>query len=235
VRKKIFLLLGVCILGGCASVSGMGKPERRTFSPEFRQKVGLYVHDAPERISYYGSAATDISDLMSYHLQTTLPSLVQEALLELFDQVEIGELGKGPDPKIVFKTPDLAGYFEVSILNVRYDYPEADLSSYRAEVQFAAEFKTPHHDERVWREVFEGTGLGFSSTNLRLTDFGRGSAAALEEAFQNAVDHLEDGVEKSQGLRNYLRGTVREGTVVRKEEEGGPGGEPVGSRDDPPG
>lgn len=203
-RITLFLLLGVWLLGGCAAVSEVGKPQRRTFSPEFRQKVGLYVHNEPGRISYYGSAATDISDLMLYHLQTNLPSLIQEALQEVFAQVEIGESDKAAQPKIVFKEPDLVGYFEVSILNVRYDYPDADLSSYRAEVQLSVEFKTLENQE-VWREVFEGTGLGFSSSNVRLTSFGRGSAAALEEAFEDAIDRMEDTVLKAQGLRDYLR------------------------------
>lgn len=203
-KLSLFLFLAGCLLVGCNTVSGIGKPERRTVSPEFRRKVGLYVHNHADRISYYGSAATDISDLMAFHLQTTLPNLAQEALQEVFDQVEIGESEEKGQPKVTFKTPDLAGYFEISILNIRYDYPDANLSNYRAEVQLQVEFKTLQH-QRVWSEVLEGQGVGFSNTNLRLTDFGQGAAAALEDAFHDAIDEMEDVVVKAQGLRNYLR------------------------------
>lgn len=204
IKKRLLLLLAVGLITSCQTVSELGKPERRSVSAEFHQKVGLYVHEETEQIAYYGSAATDISDLMLYHLQTTLPTLAQEALQEVFDQVEMAEVGKEAEPKIAFRTPDLAGYFEIRISKIRYDYPEADLSSYRAEVQLSVEFKTLAH-EKVWNDVFEGHGLGFSSADLRLTDFGRGSAAALEEAFQEAVDEVEDGVVKAPGLREYLR------------------------------
>lgn len=203
-RYHIFCVLAVSLVAGCSTVSGIGKPAHRSVSAEFRQKVGLYVHDRSERVSYYGSAATDTSDLMAFHLQTTLPNLAQEALQELFDQVEMSESAKEARPKITFKTPDLAGYFEISILNIRYDYPDANLSSYRAEVQLLIEFKTLQHRE-VWSEAVEGHGLGFSKKDLRLTDFGQGSAAALEEAFQEAVDEMEESIVKSQPLRDYLR------------------------------
>ena len=203
-NSLLFGLALVCLLSGCGTVSEIGKPKRRSVAPEFHRKAGLYVHDQAERISYYGSAANDISDLMSFHLQTTLPNLAQEALQEIFDQVEIGESVKGEGSKVLFKTPNLAGYFEISILNIRYDYPEANLSSYRGEVQLLVEFKTLEQ-QRVWSEVFEGHGLGFSNTNLRLTDFGQGAAAALEDAFQDAIDGMEDAVLKSDTLRNYLR------------------------------
>lgn len=203
-----FFLFGISIavflfIGGCTTVSNLGVTKHREVPPEFHQKVGLYVHDRPERISYYGSASSDVSDLMSFHLQQVLPFNAQTALQEVFDLVEVTQ-PEGPDAKIVFETPDLAGYFEIKVSNVRYDYPEADRPIYRAEARLLVEFKTLQ-GQAIWSQMFEGAGTGFSDTNIRLTDFGRGAASALEEAFQRAVDEMEDAVLKSPALREYLR------------------------------
>lgn len=207
-RAVNFLVLaGTVLLGGCAGVSNLGGISKRQDIPlEFHQKVGLYVHPEAERFNYYGSASSDVSDLMSFHLQQILPYNSQTALQEIFSVVELAQ-PEDPDAKVVFRAPDLAGYFEIKVSNIRYDYPEADRPVYRAEVRLFVEFKTLQH-EPIWSQMFEGSGTGFSDTNIRLTEFGRGAASALEDAFQKAVDEMADVIVHSASLREYLRITA---------------------------
>lgn len=202
-RIKSFLLavLTVFFLGGCSGTSQIlqgGK--RENIPPEFRQKVGIYVHEKAENSNYYGSASSDVSDFMSFHLEQVLPYSAQTALQEIFDGVEMAE----PGSKIQFKTPDLAGYFEVKTLDIRYDYPDPSRKVYRADVSLLVEFNTLQH-RLIWSHVFKGEGTGFSDVNTGLTDFGKGVSAALEDAFQRAIDDMEDEVARSPALREYLR------------------------------
>lgn len=203
-RLPVFALFAL-LLGGCAGDSSFfaGK---RSVPPEFRQKVGLYVHDRAEQVSYYGSAASDVSDITSFHMEQVLPFNTQTALAEIFELVEVSEpTSEGAaGPRMAFKNPDLIGYFEVKITNVRYDYPEAGRPHYRAEVKSLVEFKTMQ-DETVWSATFLGEGTGFSNTNIRLTDFGRGTSSALEDAFQKVVDEIADGAIQSPLLKEYFR------------------------------
>ena len=196
----IFILFISGVLAGCAGVSELAGIQPRQAPPEFRtKKVGLHVNEKPERFYYYGSAASDASDLMAFHLQQILPFNTQTMLQEMFSAVEISEEG----PKIVFKTSDLAGYFDVKIESIRYDYPDPNLSNYRADVQLFVEFKTLD-DQVIWNGIFDGHGLGFSNTNYRQSDFGRGASAALEEAFQDAVKEMGDSIAKSRTLQGYF-------------------------------
>lgn len=202
-RIKLFLLPVAAgfLLWGCAGANQLlegGK--RQDVPPEFRQKVGIYVHEKAENANYYGSASSDVSDLMSFHLEQVLPYSAQTALQEIFEVAEMAESG----PSIQFKTPDLAGYFEIKTLNIRYDYPETDRTVYRADVSLSVEFKTMQH-QPIWSQVFYGEGSGFSDANTGLTDFGKGVSSALEDAFQRAIDDMEDEVVKSPVLREYLR------------------------------
>ena len=185
-------------LAGCATDFHLGKP--RVVPPEYRQKVGLFVHDKPERFFYPGTANLDISDLMSFHLQQTLPFTSESAFREIFSDVEVKE----PGPKIQFKAEDLAGYFEIKIASARYDYPDAAATKFRADVELLVEFKTMG-GEVIWNGIFQGEGIGFSDSNIRLTRFGRESATALEDAFQNAIYDMQDAVLESMTLRNYFR------------------------------
>jgi hypothetical protein len=123
---------------------------------------------------------------------------------EIFEEVELSEEGG----QVKFKSTDLVGYFDIKILSIRYDYPDPDLYNYRAEVELLAEFRTLQH-EKIWNELFRGEGVGFSNVNLRLTRFGRESASALEDAYQNGVSDLEDEVFKSEVLREYFRNYLR--------------------------
>jgi len=203
-RKGIaqFFIVGLALVfSGCASVSNFQQVGKRKDVPlEYHQKIGLHVHEEVERISYYGSASSDISDMMLFHLQQILPYNTQAALQSIFSSVEISE----PGQKIVFKTPELAGYFDIRVSNIRYDYPEAGRPVYRAEVRLNVEFKTISH-QLIWSRVLEGVGTSYSDANFSITDFGKGASSALEAAFQDAVDGLEDAVLESAGLREYLR------------------------------
>jgi len=172
----------------------------KAVSPEYRQKVGLHVHEKVDRLHYFGSASGDASEHMVFHLQQLLPFNAQSALQEIFEGVEISE----PGPTIAFKTPGAVGYFDLRIVSVRYDYPEPDLTNYRAEVQLLVEFKTLQH-QVIWSQYFRGQGQSLSDTDARLSDFGRGTAYALEDAFQRVVDDMQDEVLKAPEIREYLR------------------------------
>lgn len=198
------LCLGAFLTAGCSSVSDLtgGVSKRSNLGPEYHQKVGLSVNAKPERISYYGSASSDVSDLMSFHLEQILPFSAQTALQGIFASVEMAEQTEGET--VSFKTPDLVGYFSVRVQNIRYDYPEDSRPVYRAEVRLVVEFKTLRH-QVIWSKMFQGEGTAYSDTNISLTDFGRGAASALEDAFRSAVNEMEDAVAQSPNLREYLR------------------------------
>ena len=192
---SIAMSLMVGCVGGGLNIRGIEAPL------EYKQeKVGLVVHTEPETFYYPGSSTQDISDLMSYHLTQTLPFNTQSALQELYKDVEMNEEG----PQIHFKSQDLAGYFEIKIASVRYDWPDPRATKFRADVQLVAEFKT-ERGEVVWNGIFRGTGIGFTDTDIRLTRFGREATTALEDAFQNVVYELQEGVLHSKTLRDYFR------------------------------
>lgn len=196
----ILVLVLAAFLGGCAGMSNLGLGGVKNVPPEYAQRVGLYVHDEPQRFFYPGSATLDVSELMTFHLQQTLPFTSQEALKEIFSDVEMKE----PGPKIAFKSEDLAGYFEIKVSSARYDHGDTRATRFEAEVQILAEFKTMK-DEIIWQGIFSGEGIGFSDKNIRLTRFGREAATALEDAFQNAVFEMQDAILESPTLRNYFR------------------------------
>lgn len=204
-RRILSLLICLAFLSGCAAVSDLGLSKPRNVSPEFRQKVGLYVHDKPEKFFYPGTARLDMSDIMSFHLQQTLPFTSQSALQEIFKGVEPSAEGA----EIQFKQTDLVGYFEIKISSARYDWPDPNATKYRAEIQLLVEFKT-FEDQVIWNGIFTGTGVGFSDTNIRLTRFGRDAATALEDAFQNAIYQMQDAILGSVPLRSYLSETMSE-------------------------
>lgn len=193
------------LLAGCAVSTDLGFGKPRAVPPEFRQKVGLYAHDKPERFYYPGTVTLDVSDLMAFHLQQVLPFTAQGALQEIFSEVEVKE----PGPKIQFKNPDLAGYFEIKITSARYDFPDPDLPNYRSDIELLVEFKTLQ-GEVMWRGGFKGEGIGFSNPSVRLTRFGREAASALEEAFQDAVSKMQEAVLTSPSLRDYFRWRLAE-------------------------
>ena len=125
---------------------------------------------------------------------------MQGILQQMFEAVELSE----PGPEIVFSTPNLAGFFNVKTLSVRYDYPDPNLTVYRAEVEMLVEFRTFEH-ELVWSTSVRGEGAGYSDNNSKLSEFSQNSAAALEDAFQKAVDEIEAEIYKSPRLREYFR------------------------------
>ena len=182
------------------SCSGLPLSSPRTPPPEYHQKVGLYVDDKVEKFYSFGSASGDASNRMAFHLQQTLPARMQEVLQKMFSSVEVIE----PGAKITFKTPDLAGFFFMKILSIRYDYPDPNLTVYRAEVEMLAEFKT-FDQELVWSRVVRGEGSGYDDPNFRLNNFSKGSSAAIEDAFLRTVDDMEDEIYKSPTLREYFR------------------------------
>lgn len=197
----IFWILSLLLLAGCASgLPSLSLDKPRNVPPEYRQKVGLFVHEEAERFYYPGTTTLDISDLMAFHLQQVLPFSAQGSLKELFTEVEM----RTPGPRLEFKSTDLAGYFEIKVTSVRYDYPDPDVANYRGEVELYVEFKTMQNDV-VWKGIFKGDGISFSNADRNLTRFGREAGSALEDAFQDAVDRMQDGVLSSQQLRTYLR------------------------------
>ena len=184
-------------IAGCSGLS-LGAP--RIPPPEYHQKVGLYVDDKVEKFYTFGSASADASNRMAFHLQQTLPARMQEVLQKMFSTVELVE----PGAKITFKTQDIAGVFFVKTLSIRYDYPNPNLTVYRAEVEILAEFKTLEQ-ETVWSKAVQGEGSGYDDPNFRLNDFSKGSSAAVEDAFLKAIDEMEDEIYKSPTLRDYFR------------------------------
>ena len=181
-------------------MSGLSLGTPRTPLPEYRQKVGLYVDDKVEKFYYFGSASNDASNSMAFHLQQTLPSRIQGVLQGMFESVELCE----PGAQITFKTPNLAGFFSVKTLSVRYDYPDPNLTVYRAEVEMFVEFRTFDH-QLVWSTEVQGEGTGYNDSNSRLSEFSRGASSALEDAFLKVVDQIEDEIYKSPTLREYFR------------------------------
>jgi hypothetical protein len=198
-NRVLACLLLISLIQGCASVSDLGLKSKKNSPPEFHQKVGLLVHSNPEKFFYPGSARLDVSDLMSFHLQQTLPFTSQTALQEIFSMVEVSEEGAG----VRFKNVDLVGYFEIKIVSARYDWPDPNATKYRAEIQLMVEFKT-NDDRVIWNDIFTGEGVGFSDPNIRLTRFGREASTALEDAFQNAVYDMQDSILASPSLREYF-------------------------------
>lgn len=200
--KEILCMFMTCsLIAGCGA-SGLklgGTP--RTPPPEYAEKkVGLYVDDKIEKFYRYGSASTDASDSMAFHLQQTLPSRMFETFHEMFGKVDLGE----PGANVKFKVPDLAGYFFVKVMSVRYDYPDPNLTVYRAEVEMLVEFKN-FDQERIWSMAVRGEGAGYSDANAHISDFSRGASAALEDAYDKAIDELSDAVYKAPRLREYFR------------------------------
>ncbi len=199
-------------LAGCQSVQSLGIAKPKTIPVEYRQKVGLYVHDKPERFFYPGSSTTDISDLMAFHMQQVLPFTTEGVLKEIFTGVE----QKEPGPQVVFKSQDLVGYFEIKTVNLRYDFPDTGAYNYRADVELLVEFKTLEH-EPVWRAIFQGEGVGFSNRDVNLSPFGREAATAVEDAFHNAIDSMQEALLKSPSLRQYFR--IRQKTHPAQPEQ----------------
>lgn len=198
--RLLFFITFIPWISGCQNFRGIPGLEPIQVPSEYRQKVGLYVHNEPERFYYPGSSGVDISDLMALHMQQVLPFTVEGVLKEIFAEVE----HKEPGPKVVFKSQDLVGYFEVKTANLRYDFPDPGAYNYRANVELLAEFKTLDH-QPVWGALLEGEGVGFSNRDLQLSPFGREAATAVEEAFQNAVYELRNAVLKAPPLRQYFR------------------------------
>lgn len=199
IKKVILMTIAFGILAGCgASAMRFGTP--RTPPPEYTQKVGLYVDDKIEKFYRYNSASTDASNSMAFHLQQTLPSRMFEVFHEMFGRVELIE----PGAQVKVRTADHAGFFYLKVLSVRYDYPDPNLTVYRAEVEMRIEFKTFEHDP-IWSTVVRGEGVGYSDTNAHISDFSRSSSAALEDAYARAIDDISDAVYKSPRLRDYFR------------------------------
>ena len=203
--KKIplIIILAAGLAAGCAAVSDLGKP--KNVPSEFLvQRVGLYVHDKAEEFYAHGTGELDTadltSDLMGFHLEQVLPYNTQTILQEVFKEARMRE----PGPELRFKGSPLAGYFEVRIRRVRYDYPDTDRPRYRAEAELVAEFKTMNH-ERVWSGSFLGEGAGFEDSNIRLNRFGRDTSRALEDAFQDALYQIQEEVLKAPVLAAYFR------------------------------
>lgn len=202
INRPLLPILGLLLagfLGGCAGVSALGGTPRVP-PPEYHQKVGLYVDDKVERFYNYGSASNDASNWMSFHLQQTLPVRIQGILQQMFEKVDLTEAGA----EISFKSPDLVGYFWVKTDSVRYDYPDPNLTLYRAEVELLIEFRTMDH-ELVWSNAVRGEGVGYANSSYRQSSFSQGASAAIEDAFQRAVDQIEDDIFKSPSLREHFR------------------------------
>lgn len=203
-RLLILIALGLGGFMGCATVENLNFGKPKDVPPEYRQRVGLYVHEKAEQFYTHGSGELDTADLitdhMTFHLQQVLPFNTQSFLQEIFGEVRMKE----PGDKVIFKGSPLAGYFEIRIQNARYDYPDPDLARYRAWAELLVEFKTMEH-EVVWSKVFEGQGTGFSDANIRLHRFGREASRALEDAFQDALYQIQDEIVKTPLLRAYFR------------------------------
>lgn len=192
------------LLAGCASVSLLEPGGPKDVPPEFRQRVGLYVHEKAEQFYSHGTGELDTADLaadhMAFHLEQVFPVNAQGILQEVFEEVRMKE----PGEEMAFSGGPLAGYFEIKIERVRYDYPDTDRPRYRAEVQLLAEFKTMGH-EPIWSHVFWGEGSGFEDANIRLNRFARDASAALDAAFSDGLYQIQEGILESPTLRNYFR------------------------------
>ena len=194
----LLALIGMCLVNGCASLGELGITKKK--APEYNVPVGLYAYDTPERFYYAGSARLDLPDLFAFQLQQVLPFRTETMLRELFTDVVLEKAREGAR----FGGRDLPGYFEVKVVDLKYDPPDPGAPDYRAETEIKAEFKTLG-GEVIWGGVFRGNGRGFPDPDIRLTRFGRDSAVAVEESFEDALYEMQDAIRASTVLKDYLR------------------------------
>lgn len=205
-KNKIlpFYLGWVLAMSGCGSMSNLDVGSLPEAPPEFHQRVGLFVHEKADQFYSHGTGELDTADLvadhMAFHVEKVLPFNLKSSLEEVFSEVRMKEVGQN----VIFKGSPLAGYFEVKIDRVRYDYPDPDRPRYRAEVQMSVQFKTVRY-ELIWNDVIWGEGAGFEDANFHLNQFQRASSAALDNAFQDAVGKIQKTVLKAPALIAYFR------------------------------
>ena len=196
------LVLSVLCLtiAGCAAVSDLGIGKRKEPVPEYQQAVGLVVHDKPEQFTYVGSSKLDIPDLNAFHVQQVLPFTMRELLAELFSEVVVEK-----DPRDFMDT-SLPGYFEVKVSDMRYDFQDPGAQNYRADATILVEFKSLL-GEPLWKGEFKGSGVGYVDPDIRISTFSQASGIAVQEALDNAVDKMYDGIRNATPLRELLRRT----------------------------
>ncbi len=86
------------LLAGCASVSLLEPGGAKDVPPEFRQRVGLYVHEKAEQFYSHGTGELDTADLsadhMAFHLEQVFPGYAHSFLQEVFEEVRMKEPGE---------------------------------------------------------------------------------------------------------------------------------------------
>ena len=117
--RDLFLIL--ILFSGCASASEILGTKKLEPPPEFNQKILLQVSDEA-KMHQAPSSNYDVGDLEAFHVQHTLPIVIEDAFKEIFGQVEMVQ--KGPvilhcrknHFVIAYKTPapQRTGYYQIA-------------------------------------------------------------------------------------------------------------------------
>lgn len=183
--------------------------EKLQAPPEYRQKIILHVsddyqmHQAP--LSRY-----DVGDLESFHIQHTLPVVIEDAFREIFGEVEVLEKG----PKIETSQPDVPAIFEARIVDMSHDNYFRSADSYRGEVTLAVAMKSPR-DEIFWQKAFRGEGFVHVDPQF---ESGLGPQDALVDALRDAVDQMQQEILKSPQIRNQMKYYLQIDQARKKQE-----------------
>lgn len=192
------LLFVTFILGlsGCSSTSELLGTGKREVPPEFNQKIILEVSDNPEMYQAPRSQY-DIGDLQSFHVQHTLPVVIEDAFREIFGQVEVQE---AEEAQIETQAADVPAVFEVRILDVANDISN-EAETYRGELTLAVAMKSPS-GHIFWQKAFRGDGFVQVDSQYGT---GLGPQDALVDALRNAVDQMQDAIIQSPEVRLQMK------------------------------
>ena len=207
--KLTRLLCIVFLFAGCAGAGALFGPAKLKSPPEFNQKIILHVddqyhmHQAPK-------SGYDVGDLENFHIQHTLPVVVEEAFKEIFGQVEI--LHEGPQVEV--NRPDVPAIFEVRLIDAANDTSSQAADEYRGEVTLAIAMKSPR-EHIFWQKTFLGKGYVRAHDQYST---GLGPQDALVDALRSAVDQMQDAILASPEVRHQMK-YYRQSDEARKKQE----------------
>ena len=189
------LLLLPLFFSGCASAARALGAEKLKAPPEFNQKILLDVSDEFE-MHQAPRSKYDVGDLEAFHVQHTLPAVIEDAFKEMFGRVELVPKGA----KIETDIPDVPAVFEVKFLDVANDISN-EASTYRGEVTLAVAMKSPR-GEIFWQKAFRGEG--YTQVDPQFST-GLGPQDALVDAVRDAVDQMQKEILSSPAVRAQMK------------------------------
>ena len=190
------LLLIFLFLSGCSSASALLGTEKLNPPPEYHQKVLLQVSDEA-KMHQAPLSSYDVGDLSAFHIQHTLPILIEDAFKEIFGQVEMVKNG----PSIDIGKPDVPAVFEVRLLDVANDNSFEQADHYQGEVTLGVAMKGAS-DQIFWQKTFRGEGYVQTDPEHPLAS---GPNDALESALHDAVDQMQKEIVNSQQVRIQMK------------------------------